>query len=267
MGRVIVLTSGKGGVGKSTSTANLGTALAMAGKTVVVVDADVGLRNLDIIMGLESRVVYTSMDVLDGTCKLNKALVIDRRVENLKLLAASQKNNKTDMQPEQMQKICTELKMEYDYVLIDSPAGIEQGFQNAAAGADEALIITTPEVSAVRDADRIIGLLQNMGITTMSLVINRLSPKMVKVGDMMNQQDVIDILAIELIGVIPEDAEIVVSTNRGLPLAHNPGSAAGEAYKRVAQRLEGESVPIPEFQTENWFGQIVSKLFKGSLKE
>lgn len=264
MGRVIVLTSGKGGVGKSTSTANLGTALAMVGKKVVVVDADVGLRNLDIIMGLESRVVYTSMDVFEGACELNRALVIDRRVENLKLLAASQKNNKTDIQPEQMEKICTELKAEYDYVLIDSPAGIEQGFQNAAAGADEALIITTPEVSAVRDADRIIGLLQSKGIERMYLVINRLSPKMVKAGDMMSQQDVIDILAIELIGVIPEDAEIVVSTNRGMPLTHNQGSAAGEAFRRVAQRLEGDLVPIPEFQNENWFGQVVGKLFKGA---
>jgi septum site-determining protein MinD len=262
MGRVIVLTSGKGGVGKSTSTANLGTALAMMGKKVVVVDADVGLRNLDIIMGLESRVVYTSMDVIDGTCELQKALVIDRRVENLKLLAASQRNNKSDIQPEQMKKICTELRQEHDYVLIDSPAGIERGFQNAAAGASEALIITTPEVAAVRDADRIIGLLQNMGIGKMSLIINRLSPRMVAVGDMMSQQDVIDILAIDLIGVVPEDSAIVVSTNRGLPLTHNQGTEAGEAFKRIAQRLEGAEIPIPEFKEENWFGQLMGKLFR-----
>ena len=174
MGRVIVLTSGKGGVGKSTSTANIGTALAMLGRKTIVVDADVGLRNLDIIMGLESRVVYTSMDVIDGTCDIAKAMVKDRRVENLALLAASQKNNKNDIQPEQMKKICAELKEEFDYVLIDSPAGIEQGFHNAAVGADEALIVTTPEVAAVRDADRIIGLLQNMGIEDMSLILNRL---------------------------------------------------------------------------------------------
>jgi septum site-determining protein MinD len=256
MGRVIVITSGKGGVGKSTSTANIGSALALLGKKVAVVDADVGLRNLDIIMGLESRVVYTSMDVIEGTCDLEKALVKDRRAENLKLLAASQKNNKTDIQPEQMKKICHGLKETYDYVLVDSPAGIEQGFRNAAVGADEALIVTTPEVAAVRDADRIIGLLQSMNISDVDLVINRLSPKMVKAGDMMNQQDIIDILSINLVGVIPEDPEIVVSTNRGLPLIHNYRSDAGEAYKRIARRLEGEDVPIPTFKT-SW----LSKLF------
>ena len=260
MGRVIVLTSGKGGVGKSTSTANLGTALAMLSKKVVVVDADVGLRNLDVIMGLESRVVYTSMDVIDGTCSIEKALVKDRRVKALNLLAASQKNNKTDILPEQMKKICKELKEDFDYVLIDSPAGIEQGFQNAAIGAEEALIVTTPEISAVRDADRIIGLLQNMHIDEMKLVINRLSPQMVKAGDMMNHQDIIDILSIDLIGIVPEDSEIIASTNRGLPLVYNHTSFAGQAYNRIAQRLEGDDVPIPEFKQENWFGQLMGKL-------
>jgi len=262
MGRVIVVTSGKGGVGKSTTTANLGTALALLGKQVAVVDADVGLRNLDIIMGLESRVVYTSMDVIEGTCDLEKALVKDRRVETLRLLAASQKNNKNDIQPEQMKKICRELQQTYDYVLIDSPAGIEQGFQNAAVGAQEALIVTTPEVAAVRDADRIIGLLQSMGITDMHLLINRLSARMVKAGDMMGQQDVIDILSINLLGVVPEDQEIVVSTNRGMPLTHDRGSGAGEAFKRIARRLEGHDVPIPEFRADNWFSSFFGKMFK-----
>ena len=260
MGRVIVLTSGKGGVGKSTSTANLGTALAMLDKNVVLVDADVGLRNLDVIMGLEGRVVYTSMDVIDGTCTIDKALVKDRRVNALNLLAASQKNNKMDILPEQMKKICKELKEDFDYVLVDSPAGIEQGFQNAAIGAEEALIITTPEISAVRDADRIIGLLQNMGIEKLNLVINRLAPRMVKAGDMMHPQDVIDILSIDLIGVIPEDSEVIVSTNRGLPLAYSHASLAGEAYNRIARRLEGEDVPIPEFKSGNWVGQLMNKL-------
>jgi septum site-determining protein MinD len=260
MGRVIVITSGKGGVGKSTTAANLGTALALLGRTVVVVDADVGLRNLDIIMGLESRVVYTSMDVIEGACDLEKALVKDRRVESLRLLAASQKNNKNDIHPEQMKKICLELKAEYDYVLIDSPAGIEQGFHNAAAGADEALIVTTPEVAAVRDADRIIGLLQNMDIHRMNLIINRLSPQMVKAGDMMDQTDVIDILSINLIGVIPEDPEIIVSTNRGLPLTYNQRSFAGDAYRRIALRFEGKDIPIPEFRVETWFGSVLGKL-------
>jgi septum site-determining protein MinD len=262
MGRVIVITSGKGGVGKSTSTANLGTALAIAGKSVVVVDADIGLRNLDVIMGLESRVVYTSMDVIEGTCDLQKALVKDRRTKDLQLLAASQKNNKSDIQPEQMKKVCLELKEEYDYVLIDSPAGIEQGFRNAAAGADEALVVTTPEVAAVRDADRIIGLLQNMEISDIQLIINRLAPEMVEAGDMMEPTDVIDILSIDLVGVIPEDKEIIVSTNRGLPLAYNHKSDAGQAYKRIARRLAGEDIPIPEFKPEGLFDSLFGKLFK-----
>ena len=260
MGRVVVLSSGKGGVGKSTSTANLGTALAMLGKNVVLVDADVGLRNLDVIMGLEARVVYTSMDVIDGTIAIDKALVKDRRAKSLNLLPASQKNNKMDILPEQMKKICKELKEDFDYVLIDSPAGIEQGFQNAAIGADEALIITTPEISAVRDADRIIGLLQNMHIEELNLVINRLAPRMVKAGDMMDPQDIMDILSIDLIGVIPEDSEVIVSTNRGMPLVYNHNSFAGEAYNRIARRLEGEDVPIPEFKSRNWFGQLFNNL-------
>jgi septum site-determining protein MinD len=262
MGKVIVVTSGKGGVGKSTSTANLGTALAVLGKKVAVVDADVGLRNLDVIMGLESRVVYTSMDVLEGVCELDQALVKDRRTKDLYLLAASQKNNKSDIQPEQMKKLCLELKEAHDYVLVDSPAGIEQGFQNAAAGADDALVVTTPEVAAVRDADRIIGLLQNMAIDDMSLIINRLSPEMVKTGDMMEPMDIIDILSINLVGVIPEDKEIVVSTNRGMPTTYNHKSDAGQAYKRIAQRLEGEDVPIPEFRSSGFAGWV-GKLFKG----
>ncbi len=261
MGKVIVVTSGKGGVGKSTSTANIGTSLALLGKKVVVVDADVGLRNLDVIMGLESRVVYTSMDVLEGNCELDKALVKDRRTKDFYLLAASQKNNKSDIQPEQMRKLCLELKETHDYVLVDSPAGIEQGFQNAAAGADEALIVTTPEVAAVRDADRIIGLLQNMAINDLHLIINRLAPEMVKTGDMMEPTDVIDILSIDLIGVIPEDREILISTNRGMPSTYNHKSEAGQAYRRIAQRLEGEDVPIPEFKSIGLLGTWFGKLF------
>lgn len=263
MGKVIVVTSGKGGVGKSTSTANLGTALALLNQRVVVVDADIGLRNLDVIMGLESRVVYTSMDVIEGACDLEKALVKDRRTKDLHLLAASQKNNKNDIQPEQMKKICLELKEEYDYVLVDSPAGIEQGFRNAAAGADYAIIVTTPEVASVRDADRIIGLLMNMNIDDMGLIINRLSPKMVESGDMMNPDDIIDILSINLIGVVPEDKEIVVSTNRGLPTTYNHQSPAGRAYRRISKRIEGEDVQIPEFRAEGWFG----KLFKFNVSK
>ena len=205
--------------------------------------------------------MYTSMDVLEGNCELDKALVKDRRTRDFYLLAASQKNNKSDIQPEQMRKLCLELKETHDYVLVDSPAGIEQGFQNAAAGADEALIVTTPEVAAVRDADRIIGLLQNMAINDLHLIINRLAPEMVKTGDMMEPTDVIDILSIDLIGVIPEDREILISTNRGMPSTYNHKSEAGQAYRRIAQRLEGEDVPIPEFKSIGLLGTWFGKLF------
>ncbi|MDE0313640.1 MAG: septum site-determining protein MinD [Candidatus Poribacteria bacterium] len=258
MGKVIVITSGKGGVGKTTSTANLGTALAMIGKTVVMVDADVGLRNLDVVMGLESRVVYTSMDVFEKRCELYKALVKDRRVEDLMLLAASQRNRKDDIKPEQMQEVCEKLKQEYDFVLVDSPAGIEQGFRNAAAGADEAIIITTPDLSAIRDADRIIGLLQNQEIQPINLVLNRLSPALVKKGNMISKNDVLDFLNIDLLGVVPEDTGVIASTNRGIPLVHNAGSQGAEAYMRIARRMTGQRVPIPEMREENFFSHVAN---------
>jgi len=260
MGKIIVTTSGKGGVGKSTSVANIGTALAMLGRSVVVVDADVGLRNLDIIMGLESRVVYTSMNVIDGECELEKALVTDRRVDNLKLLAASQRNNKTDIQPDQMKEVCLKLSETHDFVLVDSPAGIEQGFENASSAANSALVVTTPEVSAVRDADRIIGLLQSKDITDLQLIINRLNPELVKRGDMLNQFDVLDILSINLIGIVPEDTEIVGASNRGLPLIYDGTSGAAGAYQRIARRLDGQDVPIPEFRAGSWLGNLMGKI-------
>jgi len=261
MGKSIVITSGKGGVGKTTATANIGTALAIMGKSVVVVDADIGLRNLDVVMGLESRVVYTSMDVIEGVCELEKALVKDRRSKNLKLLAASQRNNKMDVQPEQMKKLCNQLKETYDYVLIDSPAGIEHGFQIAATSAEEAIIVTTPEIAAVRDADRVIGLLQNMVVSPLHLIINRLAVEMIKRGDMMNQQDIIDILSVNLVGVVPEDKDIIISTNRGLPLTLNEDSHAGEAFRRIAERINGEEVPIPEFKETGWLLKLLRRLF------
>ena len=258
MGKVIVVTSGKGGVGKTTTTANLGTALALLGKTVVVVDADVGLRNLDIVMGLESRVVYTSMDVIDKQCELNKALVKDRRVDGLTLLAASQKNNKDDMQPEQMKAICSKLQMDHDFVLVDSPAGIERGFNNASAGAEEAIVVTTPDVSAIRDADRIIGLLQHAGIEPINLVLNRFSPQLVGNGSMMDQADVLDILNIDLLGIVPEDVGVITSTNRGIPLVYEDTSSGSQAYMRIARRLTGQRIPIPDLEEKGFLSNIVN---------
>ncbi len=256
MGKVIVVTSGKGGVGKTTSTANLGTALALLGKKVAVVDADVGLRNLDIVMGLESRIVYTSMDVINKQCDLNKALVKDRRVDGLTLLAASQQNNKNDIQPEQMKAICDKLRADLDFVLVDSPAGIERGFQNAAAGADEALVIATPDVSSIRDADRIIGLLQNARIEPINLILNRFSPQLVSSGSMLDQTDVLDILNIDLIGIVPEDSGVISSTNRGMPLVYENDSPGAQAYMRIARRLTGQKIPIPDLDKKGFFSSF-----------
>ncbi len=259
MGKVIVVTSGKGGVGKTTSTANLGTALSLLGNMVAIVDADIGLRNLDVVMGLESRVVYTSMDVIDGRCELERALVRDKRVDGLVLLAASQKNSKDDIQPRQMKSICSRLSENYDFVLVDSPAGIENGFRNAAAGAQEGLIVTTPDVSAIRDADRITGLLQHMEIEPLNLVLNRLSPEMVRRGTMVSQKDVLSVLSLDLIGVVPEDKGVIASTNRGIPLVHTKNSEAAQAYMRIAKRLIGHQIPIPEFREKNFFSSLLQR--------
>ena len=257
-GRTIVITSGKGGVGKTTATANLGSVLAQSGGKVCVVDADIGLRNLDVVLGLENRIVYHLVDVITGRCRLRQALIKDKRNENLYLLPASQSDDKTAVVPEQMRQLCQELKKEFDYSLIDCPAGIEQGFRNAIAGADHAIIVTTPEVSAIRDADRVIGLLQAQGIET-QLIINRLNPELVKRGDMLDQQDVIDILAIELLGIVPEDQGIVISTNKGTPATFTEEYEAAKAYRRIARRIRGEIVPIPNF-SEN--GNVWSRLGK-----
>lgn len=253
MGEVIVVTSGKGGVGKTTTTANLGTGFALMGKKVVLVDTDIGLRNLDVVMGLENRIVYDLVDVTDGNCRLKQALIRDKRFENLFLLPAAQTRDKNSVKPEQMKQLCQELVQEFDYVLIDCPAGIEQGFKNAVAGADRAIIVTTPEVSAVRDADRIIGLLESEGKSNPKLVVNRIRPHMVKKGDMMNIDDIIEILAIDLLGIIPEDEYIVVSTNRGEPAIVNPASMASTAYKNIVRRLMGENVPLMTIEHQDGF--------------
>lgn len=229
MDKVIVITSGKGGVGKTTTTANLGTALALLGKKVVLVDTDIGLRNLDVVLGLENRIVYDLVDVIEGTCRLKQALVKDKRFEGVYLLPAAQTRDKTAVNQEQMIKLVDMLKEEFDYILIDCPAGIEHGFRNAIAGADEAIVVTTPQIAAVRDADRIIGLLEANDLNSPKLIVNRIEPDMVRKGDMMTIDDIVGILAIDLIGVVPDDQSIVVSTNKGEPAVTDKRSMAGKA--------------------------------------
>jgi len=259
MTRIIVTTSGKGGVGKTTVTANLGMALARLGRKVALVDADFGLRNLDLLLGLENRVVYTTVEVLAGECRLEQALVKDKREPGLVLLPAAQNRTKDAVNPEQMQQLVNSLTESYDYVVIDSPAGIEMGFKNAIAGAKEALIVTTPEIAAVRDADRVVGLLEAEGIKKIHLIVNRLRPAMVQVNDMMSVEDVQEILAIPIIGVVPEDERVIVSTNRGEPLvlSENP-SLAGKAFDNIARRLEGQTVEFIDLHPtqDNFFTRI-----------
>ncbi|WP_066684431.1 septum site-determining protein MinD [Christensenella intestinihominis] len=261
MENVIVITSGKGGVGKTTSTANLGTGLAMQGKKVVLVDTDIGLRNLDVVLGLENRIVYDLVDVVEGTCKLKQALIKDKRYEGLYLLPAAQTRNKMAVAPEQMKELVAELEQEFDYVLIDCPAGIERGFKNAVAGAKSAIVVTVPEVSSVRDADRIIGLLSANGIEDVRLLINRLRPDLVRKGDMLAIDDTLEILGIDLIGVIPEDEMIFRSSNLGEPAVTDNTSLAGEAYRNVTKRILGEDVPMLDLEQKAGFFGRIKRLF------
>ena len=260
-GTTIVVTSGKGGVGKTTATANLGAALALRGRSVAVVDTDIGLRNLDVVLGLENRIVYDLVDVVEGRCKLTQALVRDKHTNDLFLIPAAQTRDKSALKPEQMKELVDDLKEKFEYVLIDCPAGIEQGFQNAIIAADRAIVVTTPEVSAIRDADRVIGLLEAAEIPTPDLVINRIRPGMVKEGDMMDHDDILDLLSVKLIGMVPDDDGIIVSTNKGLPVVHNKKSLSGEAYRRVAARLEGEEPPFLELESAPGLFGKVFKMF------
>ena len=248
--KTIAVYSLKGGVGKTTTTANLAVALANEGYRVVAIDGDVGLRNLDVIMGLENRIVYTLVDVIEGTCRLNQAMIRDKRTENLYMIPTAQSRTKDAVSAEQMLDICGQLRKEFDFVLIDSPAGIEAGFRNAAAGADEALVVTTPEVSAVRDADRIIGLLESMEKAPISLIINRIKPDMVKRGDMLSTEDVLDILAVDLIGVVPDDESVVTSSNKGEPLTFSNSSRATKAFLNIAKRICGNEVPFMDLSDD-----------------
>jgi septum site-determining protein MinD len=242
--RIIVVTSGKGGVGKTTTTANIATALAGLGNKVVAIDGDVGLRNLDVVMGLENRIVYTLIDALDGNCRLNQTLIKDKRIETLYMIPTAQSKTKDSVTADQMVKICEELRGDFDYILIDSPAGIEAGFRNASVGADEALVVTTPDVSSVRDADRIIGLLESMGKSPINLIVNRIRPHMVKKGDMLGVSDVLDILAINLIGMVPDDESVFTSTSRGEPLVLSNETKAAVAFRNIAARIAGDDVPF-----------------------
>lgn len=263
-GRVIVITSGKGGVGKTTTSANIGTALAKAGNKVVLIDTDIGLRNLDLLLGLENRIVYTIVDVVEERCKLKQALVKDKKNPNLSLLAAAQTRDKSALSQEQIKTICDELKEEHDFIIVDCPAGIEQGFKNAIEGASEAIVVTTPEMSAVRDADRIIGLLEaKEEIESYKLLINRVRPNLIQSKDMMSVDDVVDILSCQLIGIIPEDTGVITSTNKGEPIVNDDKSLAGQAYQNVAKRIMGEEVDFLNLDEPKTFVAKVKKFFAG----
>jgi septum site-determining protein MinD len=261
MSEVYVITSGKGGVGKTTTSANIGAGLAITGKKVVMVDADIGLRNLDVVMGLENRIVYDLIDVIEGNCRLKQALIKDKRYPNLCLLPAAQTKDKNAVNPEQMQKLCESLRDEFDYIIIDCPAGIEQGFKNAIAGADKAIVVTTPEISAVRDADRIIGLLEANEVRNPLLILNRIKPGMVKRGEMMALEDVTEILAIDVLGVVPDDESIVISTNKGEPCVADEDSKAGQAFRDITRRVLGEEVPLADLMANEGFMGKLKRLF------
>ena len=261
MGEVIVITSGKGGVGKTTTTANIGAGLSESGKKVVVIDTDLGLRNLDVVMGLENLIVYNLVDVIEGHCRLKQALIRDKRYENLYLLPSAQTKDKTAISPGQMKKLTAELKEDFDYVLLDCPAGIEQGFQNAIAGADRAIVVTTPEVSAIRDADRIIGLLEKNHLRDNHLVINRIRMDMVRRGDMMSVDDVTEILSIPLLGAIPDDEQVVIATNQGDPVI-GMNALASKAYSNICRRIMGEDVPFLDLNAEQTIFTKFAHLFR-----
>ncbi len=263
MSEIIVITSGKGGVGKTTVTANIGCGLALNGKKVVMLDADIGLRNLDVVLGLENRIIYDLVHVIEGTCRLKQALIRDKRCDNLFLLPAAQTKDKDSISPEQMAKLCETISEEgFDYVIIDCPAGIEQGFRNAIAGANNAIVVTTPEISAVRDADRIIGMLDVNGLHNPKLIINRVRIDMVNRNEMMSVEDVSEILAVDVLGIIPDDENIVISTNKGEPIVLNKDSIAGNAYTNIVKRILGEDVPYIDFTATPTFVNKIFSIFK-----
>ena len=261
--KAITITSGKGGVGKTTATANLAVALASLNQKVVCIDGDIGLRNLDVVMGLENRIVYDLVDVIEGRCRLHQAMIRDKRMPELHLIPAAQTRDKSAVSPSDMIKLVDELRPDVDWILLDSPAGIERGFRNAIAPADEIIVVTNPEVSAVRDADRIIGMVEAEEKGPARLIINRLNPALIKHGDMLSADDVLELLAIELLGIVPEDEAVVISTNRGTPVALEERNIASRAFHNIARRLMGETVPMLEFEDKSAFLGRLSSLFKG----
>jgi septum site-determining protein MinD len=265
--KIVTITSGKGGVGKTTAAANLGAALADLDQRVVCIDADIGLRNLDVVMGLENRIVYDLVDVVEGRCKLRQAMIRDKQLKDFYLIPAAQTRDKTAVSPQDMIRLSEEIRPEFDWILIDSPAGIERGFRNAIAPADIVLIITNPEVSAVRDADRIIGLIEAEEKGPGKLIINRVKPEMIRRGDMLATDDILDVLAIELIGVVPEDDLVITAANKGQPVALDPRSSAGEAFRNIARRLNGEEVPFEELQVQDGFFGRLSRLMRPGGEE
>jgi len=258
--QVIVVTSGKGGVGKTTAVANLSTGLAKLGYSVVVMDLDIGLKKLDLILGLENRVIYDIIQVVEGECTLKQALVKDKRFPALYMLPAAQTRNKDDITTEQVQEICEQLKPDFDYIFIDCPAGIEQGFRNSIAAADRAIVVTNPEVSAVRDADRIIGMLESAQFDDIKLLVNRLRPEMVRSGDMLSIDDLLEHLCIDLLGVVPEDRSVVISTNRGEPIILNDNSPAAQAFNNIVQRLLGNEVDLMELEERSFWNKLKRNL-------
>jgi septum site-determining protein MinD len=259
---VVTISSGKGGVGKTTTSANLAVALALSGQKVVCIDGDIGLRNLDVVMGLENRIVYDLVDVVEGRCRLRQAMIRDKRVPELYLIPAAQTRDKSAVSPSDMVRLCDELRPDYDWVIIDSPAGIERGFRNALAPADTVLVVTNPEVSAVRDADRIIGLVEAEEKGPARLILNRLNPSLVKRGEMLTPEDVLELLAIELIGIVPEDEHVVMSTNRGQPIVLDPKSRAGQAFQNIARRLRGEKVPFMDLEEKDGIFNRLTRMLR-----
>ena len=258
--QVITLTSGKGGVGKTTAVANLAVALASSGSKVVCIDGDIGLRNLDVILGLENRIVYDIVDVIEGRCRLKQAMIRDKKLTDLYLIPAAQTRDKNAVSSSDMIRLVKDLRNECEYVLIDSPAGIERGFKNAIAAADRVIVVTNPEVSAVRDADRVIGILEAEGKGPASLILNRLNPILVRNKDMLSPEDVLDLLAIDLIGIVPEDENVIVGSNRGAPVALDQKSRAGQAFRNIARRLKGETVPFIDWESQGGFWERLQRL-------